>query len=132
MRTAAHHGLYDPDDPTPVLNGTRCDACGTAYFPPMQTGCEVCGSETGLNATRLAAAGTVHSVATVHMHMGKDIEAPFTMAEVQLDDGPLIRVTMTDNVDTEVIGRRVEAHWVTIRTDDGSDVVEPRFAEAAS
>ena len=68
-------------------------------------------------------------MATVHVHRGKDIDAPFTMAEVKLDDGPLIRATLLDVVDIDVIGRRVEAQWIQTHTDDeGVAIVEPRFA----
>lgn len=100
----------------------------------MTVGCEVCGAaEDQLTATPIAAAGTLHSVATVHLHHGKDIEAPFTMAEVKLDDGPLIRATMLDVVDVEAIGQRVEAQWVQTHTDDeGAAIVEPRFARSSS
>ncbi len=96
----------------------------------MTVGCEVCGAlEDQLAGTLIAAAGTLHSVATVHLHRGKDIEAPFTMAEVKLDDGPLIRATLLDVVEVDAIGRRVEAQWVQTHTDDeGVAIVEPRFA----
>ncbi len=96
----------------------------------MIVGCEVCGApEDQLAVTPIAAAGTLHSVATVHLHHGKDIKAPFTMAEVKLDDGPLIRATLLDVVEVDAIGRRVEAQWVDTHTDDeGAAIVEPRFA----
>ena len=127
---AAQPGLYDPGDPTPRLAASTCGACGTVSFPPMTVGCEVCGApEDQLANTPIAAAGTVHSVATVHLHRGKDIEAPFTMAEVKLDDGPLIRATLLEVVEVEAIGRRVEAQWVQTHIDDeGAAIVEPRFA----
>ncbi len=127
---AAQPGLYDPGDATPRLTASTCRACGTVFFPPLAVGCEVCGApEDQLAGTAIAAAGTLHSVATVHLHHGKDIEAPFTMAEVKLDDGPLIRATMLDVVEVDAIGRRVEAQWVETHTDDeGAAIVEPRFA----
>ena len=100
----------------------------------MTVGCEVCGApEDQLANTPIAAAGTVHSVATVHLHRGKDIEAPFTMAEVKLDDGPLIRATLLEVVEFDAIGRRVEAQWVQTHTDDeGAAIVEPRFAPSST
>ncbi len=126
----AQPDLYDPGDPTPQLAATTCGACGAVSFPPMTVGCEVCGaSENQLAITPIAAAGIVHSVATVHLHHGKDIEAPFTMAEVKLDDGPLIRATMLDVVGVDAIGERVGAEWFQTHTDDeGVAIVEPRFA----
>jgi uncharacterized OB-fold protein len=126
-RTAVHPGLYDPNQDTPNLMGTQCDACSTRFFPPLGIGCEVCGSE-HLAAITMPTTGTVHSTTTVHLYTGKDIEAPFTMAEISLDDGPLIRATLTDVTEDDVIGARVRGEWFTMeKDDDGNDRVEPRF-----
>lgn len=131
MRIAAHDGLYDAADDPPRLRGVRCADCDAVAFPPFAIGCEVCGSE-AIAPAQLAGAGTVHSVATVHLHGGKDIAAPFTIAEIQLDDGPLIRATLVDVVEADAIGARAEARWCVTRVDDdGNEVVEPRFAVKA-
>jgi hypothetical protein len=132
MKVPAHRGLYDPDDDVPALRGTRCDACGSTFFPPFGIGCEVCGAGADqLSSTSIAATGVLHSVATVHLYHGDDITAPFAVGEIQLDAGPLIRCTLVDLLDLDAIGRRVEAHWVVARLDaDGNEVVEPRFALA--
>ena len=129
MPIAAHPGLYDPDDDRPVLLGVRCDACGAVSFPPFGIGCQVCGARAdALVAEPLEASGVLHSVATVHLHGGSDVTAPFTMAEIQLDGGPLIRATLTEVADPSAIGRRVAGRWVTTGTnDDGDEIVEPRF-----
>ncbi|MDP6377820.1 MAG: OB-fold domain-containing protein [Pseudomonadales bacterium] len=126
-KVAAQPGLYDPDEPTPVLTGTRCDECDSTFFPPFGIGCEVCGNE-AIHTVAIEAAGVLHSVATVHRHAGQDIEAPFTVAEVALDEGPLIRALMTEHAEFEAIGQRVRAEWFAVRTDEeGNKVVEPRF-----
>ena len=140
MRVAAHKGLYDISADRPVLQGTRCASCNTTFFPVLSLGCEVCGS-TQLDAIVLEATGVLHSVATVHLYQGHDIEAPFVaemvrqqvvapfaIGEIQLDAGPLIRATMAEVVERDAIGARVAASWATLRADDdGNDVVEPRF-----
>ena len=94
MRVAAHRGLYDVTGDRPVLQGSRCRSCDTTFFPALSLGCEVCGA-TQLEAIALEATGVLHSVATVHLYQGHDIEAPFAIGEIQLDAGPLIRGTMT-------------------------------------
>jgi uncharacterized protein len=134
MPVAAHPGLYDPARPQPVLNGSRCSSCGRVYFPPVGIGCPDCGAAADrLTPTELAATGTLYSVATVHRHRGRDIEAPFAMGEIQLDAGPLIRCTMAVAEPELRIGQPVVARWVVQRTDDdGNQVVEPRFAPADS
>jgi uncharacterized OB-fold protein len=129
MRQAAHPGLYDVDTEVPTLRGSRCSECGTTFFPALGIGCEVCGAgESSLEPIALNPTGVLHSVATVHLHQGHDIEAPFAIGEIQLDAGPLIRATMREPLGLESIGQRVDAAWFTLRTDDeGRDVVEPRF-----
>ncbi len=130
MRTAVHPRLYDPNAETPALLGTRCGACGGVFFPPLGIGCEICGSP-DLTAEALAASGSLHSVATVHLHQGRGIEAPFSIGEIQLDAGPLIRATLSEPHDVSEIGSRMSATWTVVGTaDDGSDIVEPRFTRA--
>lgn len=134
MKIAAHPGLYDPDEVEPRLRGTRCAACGSTFFPPLGIGCEVCGAAADrLAGVSMAAAGVLHSVAIVHLYPGNDIATPFAMAEVQLDAGPLIRATMIGLPGLDMIGRRVAAQWVVMRTgSDGNETVEPRFALTAA
>lgn len=123
----AHKGLYDPHQDVPALLGSSCAQCGSNFFPPLAIGCERCG-HTELVPVTLAAAGKVHATATVYLHQGKDIEAPFTVAEIALDDGPLIRALLTEVTDEDVIGVRAAGEWVCVeRNEEGQDVVEPRF-----
>jgi uncharacterized OB-fold protein len=59
----------------------------------------------------LAAAGTLASYATVHMHQAKSIAAPFVIGEIKLHSGPMVRATMVEPTDdamrigAAVIGR---------------------------
>jgi uncharacterized OB-fold protein len=94
-------------------------------------GCDACGAgQDALLTLELPARGTLHSFAVVHVHHG-DLEAPFTIGEVQLDDGPLVRVTMCDG--PVAIGDHVQAQWATITTDEnGDEIVEPRFASPSA
>jgi uncharacterized OB-fold protein len=129
VRVSAHPRLYDPEPDFPVLNGTQCARCQTVYFPPLGLGCEVCGAtDDALERAVIAAVGTVHSLATVHVHHGQP-PAPFTIAEIQLDAGPLIRAMLTGERGPIGIGDTVSALWtVTDTTDRGDDIVEPAFA----
>jgi len=126
-RTAAQRGLYDIEQEIPALLGSRCRQCDTNFFPKLAIGCECCGA-TDLIQTSLVASGTVHATATVHLHRGKDIEAPFTVAEILLDEGPLVRALLTDVIDGDVVGVRATAEWFSTGQDeDGNELVEPRF-----
>ena len=124
-----HPGLYDPALEHPELHGTACAKCGSVFFPPITLGCEKCGAlPDQLQAVSIAATGSLHSIATVHMHAGKDIEAPFTIAEIQLDNGPLIRAVMSGPATAADIGSRVRAEWAsTGAAGEPEEKVEPRF-----
>ncbi len=132
MRVAAKPDLYSPDGEEPALRGTRCGACGRVCFPPLTIGCDACGGpENQLELVALATAGEVHSIATVHRHRGEPA-APFVVADIRLDDGPLIRAMVASDTGDELrIGDRVQGTWQIRRIDDdGNDVVEPAFTRA--
>ena len=66
----------------------------------------------------------------MHVHQGAPA-APFTIAEIQLDGGPLIRGTLSADAGELEIGQRVSAVWAVTGTDaSGDDIVEPAFVEA--
>jgi hypothetical protein len=128
VRTAAHPRLYDPSPDVPVLNGTQCTRCKRVYFPPIGVGCEICGAlAEDLLPTAIAVTGTIHALAEVHMHHG-DPETPFTIAEIALDAGPLIRAMVHPESPPLSIGVRVTARWNAVGADDvGAPIVEPAF-----
>jgi uncharacterized OB-fold protein len=87
--------LYDAEGTAaapghPALIGGRCGACGYTFFPFQAFGCERCGS-VDLAPHRLSGTGRLTARARVHLHAGKGREAPFTIVEVKLDDGPTVR-----------------------------------------
>ena len=127
MRVSAHPGLYDPTPVTPTLNGVTCAECGLVYFPPIGLGCEVCGApEERLEHTTLAADGVVHAAATVTATTRA--AAPFTVAEIVLDSGPLIRAMIHPDSPAVNIGDRATARWqVTGHDPAGREIVEPGF-----
>ena len=66
--------------------------------------------------------------------MGKDIETPFTIGLIVLDDGPAISATLTNRTDEGLaIGDRMKSVLVTTATDqEGNETVELRFAKAGA
>jgi uncharacterized OB-fold protein len=129
MRIPAEPGLYDVSGEPPLLTGTRCSHCAQVSFPPLTIGCDRCGvGEEFLELVQLEATGLVHSIATVHFHHGEPA-APFAVAEVALDSGPLIRALVAGDAHELAIGDRASAVWVVTGVDDtGNETVEPRFA----
>lgn len=128
MRVPAQPDLYGANTDAPILIGSRCGACGRVSFPRLSIGCDSCGApEDRLERSELTATGVVHSVATVHLHQGKP-EAPFSVAEIRLDDGPLIRGMVAPEASGLRVGDRVSGAWQVILVDDqGNEVVEPAF-----
>jgi uncharacterized protein len=117
---------------TPALNGGRCRKCGYVFFPPQHYGCESCGAASDqLEPVALGGRGALHSFATVHLHQGKGIEAPFTVGLIVLDDGPAVRAILTHRTDEGLkIGDRVEAVLVPNGSDAaGNEIVELRFGK---
>ena len=116
----------------PALNGGRCRACGYVFFPPQWYGCEVCGAGIEqLEGKALVGRGKLSSFATVHLHQGKGIEAPFTVGVIVLDDGPAIRALLTEKTGAGLkIGDRMRAVLVAAADDESNAPVnELRFAK---
>ena len=104
------------------------------FFPPQQYGCESCGAPgEELEAVTLPGRGKLHSFATVHLHQGKGIEAPFTVGVILLDDGPAIRSILTDRTGQGLkAGDRMSATVVSQGSDQqGREVMELRFEKTA-
>lgn len=109
-----------------LLRGLRCSSCDRVSFPEQHFGCEQCGAAGDqLVAYSFTGAGVIQSIATVHRYRGTDITAPFTIAAIVLDEGPLVNGVLTDRANAK-IGAAVTA-TTTTATRDGSDVAELRF-----
>ena len=110
----------------------RCCACGYVFFPPQNYGCESCGAAAEhLEPRALKGEGLLSSFATVHLHQGKDIEAPFTVGVIVLDDGPAVRAILTNKSDAGLkIGDRMRAVLIAAADDEsGAPANELRFAK---
>jgi uncharacterized protein len=112
----------------PALSGHRCRACGYVFFPPQSYGCEYCGAPANqLESKSLRGAGALASFATVHLHQAKDMEAPFTVGVIVLDDGPAVRAILTQRTDEGLkIGDRMRAVIVDTNS-EGAWAQELRF-----
>lgn len=118
--------LYLPENGVPaplescLLRGGRCQ-CGYVFFPMQDYGCENCGAiGAALQPESLPGTGELMASATVHMHQGEGREAPFIVASIKLDAGPVVRTLLDRPLDEEppLPGRRVQAVLLPI---DGGD-----------
>ena len=109
------------------LNIARCDDCGGFIHPPREI-CRHCLSE---NVAPFAVAGTgvVDTYTVNHQAWAKDMEVPFVIARVRLDDAPDVILT------TNIVGCPVDAvHYddpvrVTFEEQDG--IFYPLFEKVA-
>lgn len=113
----------------PRLRGVACSTCGSTSFPPQQFGCETCGAfGSSLSPADIDARGVVVSSAQVDHYRGDDVEVPFRIAEILLDSGFKVRVTL-DRPEPVPNGTRVAGVLRPVHsTDAGESMHELRFA----
>jgi hypothetical protein len=93
---------------TRTLSARTCNRCQLITIPGEPFACERCGAPGEEHTdTECDSAGTIRGVAVVHHHPGKEPPTPFTVVEVQLDAGPVIR--------TQLIGSQLESAHIGSR-----------------
>ncbi len=107
-----------PDDvTTPWWDATRehrlvvqtCVDCGHHQHPPRAV-CIACGNTDGLTFTLSASAGTVDSWTQLHRAPRPDVDVPYVIARVRLDEGPLLLTQLLGAAPWQ-IGEPVRAEW---------------------
>lgn len=90
------------------LVGERCEHCHNAIFPPRDV-CPHC-AEPAQKEFALSGRGTVYSYTTVFdPPTGFEAYAPYPVALVKLDEGPMVTAQLTDVMPEQVkIGMPVE------------------------
>jgi uncharacterized protein len=133
---ARHPSLHtlpaNPGEP-PALLATRCAACGRTLFPPREYGCEACGAGPDqLERVELAGRGEIEAVAVVHRGFSPDPPAPYSVAQIRLEEGFVIEALLADCDPAQLrTGQPVRTTLVATATDDaGRALVECRFTPA--
>jgi uncharacterized protein len=89
------------------LMGERCPACGVAIFPPRDV-CPECAAE-AKTLLQFSGKGEVYSFTTISdAPAGFEEQAPYVLALIKLDEGPMITAQLTDLDGPVEIGMRVE------------------------
>ena len=83
------------------LHITRCGDCGNYTHPPREL-CRHCQSE-NVAPHAVAGAGIIDTYTINHQAWAKDMEVPFVIARVKLDDAPSVYLT------TNIVGSPVDA-----------------------
>ncbi|MDH3733784.1 MAG: Zn-ribbon domain-containing OB-fold protein [Gemmatimonadota bacterium] len=107
----------------------RCASCGHHQFYPRPFCLECEDGEVGW--VDAAGTGRVYSLTTVHLKVTPDLEPPYIVALVELDEGPRLLTRLVDEdgsplVDGVAIGDRVSVAW----HDRGEDPPLPIFRRA--
>ena len=113
----------------PALLGGEC-ACGYWFFPLQTYGCERCGSRE-IKPRALSGVGHLLASARVHRHAGKGREAPFTVASVALDDGPIIRSLVVEDAGRLRVGQRMVTTLAPALNAEGELRLDLRLAPEA-
>jgi hypothetical protein len=78
------------------LIGSKCEVCNTHYFP-MRNICVKCRRKGKIVEHKFSGKGQVYSYTLVNVPpSGFEIEAPYVLAIVQLDEGPKLTAQVVD------------------------------------
>jgi uncharacterized protein len=116
------------------LVGETCDTCGVKLFPPRDV-CLECDAP-AYELFTFSGRGEVYSYTTIYdAPAGFEHNAPYTVALVKLDEGPIVTAQLTDMLKEEVyIGLPVEMVTRKLTTDgaEGMIVYGYKFRPAVS
>lgn len=92
------------------LLGLKCNACGVITCPPKMV-CQACASD-NQEIVELSGKGEIKTFTTTFVApMGREVEVPYTIVMVALDEGPWISGNLNEmdptKIDMEIIGRKV-------------------------
>jgi hypothetical protein len=108
------------------LTGNRCAKCGTVYFPPRPL-CTKCHRESigKMEALKLNGTGEVVTCTVVHEpRRNFEIQVPYLLAIVRLDEGPSVLGQLVDCSPEQVnIGTRVHSVFRKIDEEGKAGVI---------
>lgn len=90
-----------------TLAGEQCPSCGRHIFPPRDV-CPECVAEAKA-VFQFSGKGEVYSFTTIQdAPAGFEEQAPYVLALIKLDEGPMLTAQLTDLEGPVEIGMRVE------------------------
>ncbi len=106
------------------LLGTKCKNCGRVFFPPRSI-CPDCRRVGNVETYKLDGKGEIISYTHVRSPQEDfEEETPYTIAIIELDEGPRIvgQITDTDGGDIE-IGKKVKTTFRNIGEDGNKGII---------
>jgi uncharacterized OB-fold protein len=105
-----------------ALVGEKCPSCGHAIFPPRDV-CPDCAME-AKTLFQFSGKGEVYSFTTIQdAPAGFEEQAPYVLAIIKLDEGPMVTAQLTDLDGPVEIGMRVEMVTRKLRTEGPQGVI---------
>jgi len=105
-----------------TLMGEQCPKCGSYIFPPRDV-CPDCTAE-AKTLHQFSGKGEVYSYTIVQdAPAGFEDQAPYVLALVKLDEGPMVTAQLTDLDSSPEIGMRVEMVTRKLRTEGKQGVI---------
>ncbi|MGE4605483.1 MAG: Zn-ribbon domain-containing OB-fold protein [Myxococcota bacterium] len=106
----------------------RCDSCSNVYFPPRPF-CPKCASRS-VRVFAASGLGTLHSfVINQRAAPGSGFEAPYSIAIVELEEGPRMMTNIVDSPQTPealVLNMPVEVTFAKLSDDVALPLFRPR------
>jgi len=130
----SHKAYFDALKKNKLL-GLKCKDCATVTCPPKMT-CQEC-TGTNLDITELSGKGKIVTFTTSYVApLGREVEAPYTIVLVELEEGAWIMGNLIDidptKVGMELIGRKVKLGFKVFPGDlySAGEGVRPLFSFA--
>jgi uncharacterized OB-fold protein len=99
-----------------TLTGEKCPHCGHYIFPPRDV-CPDCAAQ-ARTLYQFSGKGEIYSYTTIQdAPAGYEEQAPYVLAIIKLDEGPLVTAQLTDVDGPVEIGDRVEMVTRKLRTE---------------
>lgn len=108
------------------LTVQACGTCGGVQHPPRAV-CTHCGATGGLALREATGRGAVDSFTVVHRSPVPDLEVPYVIARVRLDEGAILlsRLEGRTEPDSWHIDDRVAVDWVDLADGRALPVFRP-------
>jgi len=110
------------------LEGSMCERCMTSYFPSRVL-CPKCRRKGRIVSASFSGEGRIYSYTVVHSPpSGFELEAPYILAIVELDEGPRLTSQIVDTKPEEVsIGKRVRMVFRRIQESGSEGLIHYGF-----
>ena len=120
-------GSWRRQDANYNMIGSKCDKCGTVYFPSRII-CRNCGREGKLKEMKFSGEGTVFSYTVIRVppHAFRET-APYTVAVVKTKEGPFVEGHIVDNGKKPEIGSQVRTVLRRMTVDGSEGLIHYHF-----